>query len=107
MLHRPYEILSKLQANKIIKLVHSMCHPSFMLHSYQKLVFRVCISDIVEHILTCGHALGRLLVEQLATVDPSELKHDEKLAFWINLYNTLLMHVRSSLKKFILLVFMD
>jgi hypothetical protein len=53
------------------------------------------------------HALGRLLVEQLATVDPSDLKHDEKLAFWINLYNTLLMHVRSSLKKFILLVFMD
>ncbi|XP_073387785.1 uncharacterized protein [Physcomitrium patens] len=32
------------------------------------------------------------LVEQLSKVDPSHLKHEEKLAFWINLYNTLLMH---------------
>jgi hypothetical protein len=35
----------------------------------------------------------RLLVEQLASVDPSHLSHDEKLAFWINLYNTVMMHV--------------
>jgi hypothetical protein len=35
----------------------------------------------------------RILVEQLARVDPSNLKHEEKLAFWINLYNALLMHV--------------
>ncbi|CAK9859792.1 unnamed protein product [Sphagnum jensenii] len=33
----------------------------------------------------------KLLVEQLASVDPSHLSHDEKLAFWINLYNTLMM----------------
>jgi hypothetical protein len=33
-----------------------------------------------------------LLVEQLASVDPSHLSHDEKLAFWINLYNTVMMH---------------
>jgi hypothetical protein len=33
----------------------------------------------------------KLLVEQLASVDPSHLSHDEKLAFWINLYNTLIM----------------
>jgi len=38
--------------------------------------------------------LCRLLVEQLASVDPSHLSHDEKLAFWINLYNTLMMDVR-------------
>ena len=33
------------------------------------------------------------MVEQLEKVDPSKLKHDEKLAFWINIYNALLMHV--------------
>lgn len=32
-------------------------------------------------------------MEQLSRVDPSNLKHEEKLAFWINLYNALLMHV--------------
>jgi len=32
-------------------------------------------------------------VERLAKVDPSVMTHEEKLAFWINLYNALLMHV--------------
>ncbi|XWS26511.1 hypothetical protein CRYUN_Cryun26dG0038100 [Craigia yunnanensis] len=34
----------------------------------------------------------RLLVEQLARVDPSQMSYNEKLAFWINLYNALIMH---------------
>ncbi|OMO86409.1 hypothetical protein COLO4_21180 [Corchorus olitorius] len=34
----------------------------------------------------------RLLVEQLARVNPSEMSCNEKLAFWINLYNALIMH---------------
>ncbi|KAG9450160.1 hypothetical protein H6P81_010125 [Aristolochia fimbriata] len=34
----------------------------------------------------------RLLVEQLAKVNPVHLRSDEKLAFWINLYNALIMH---------------
>ncbi|KAL4335234.1 hypothetical protein GQ457_07G045470 [Hibiscus cannabinus] len=34
----------------------------------------------------------RLLVEQLAKVDPSQLSYNEKLAFWINLYHALIMH---------------
>ncbi|XP_048133176.1 uncharacterized protein LOC115741067 isoform X2 [Rhodamnia argentea] len=34
----------------------------------------------------------RFLVEQLAKLDPSSMMHDEKLAFWINLYNALIMH---------------
>lgn len=38
-------------------------------------------------------------MEELARVDPSDLKHDEKLAFWINLYNALLMHVSLMEKK--------
>lgn len=35
----------------------------------------------------------RILVEQLAKVNPILLSSDEKLAFWINLYNALIMHV--------------
>ncbi|GMI89381.1 hypothetical protein like AT3G13000 [Hibiscus trionum] len=34
----------------------------------------------------------RLLVEQLSMVDPSRMSCNEKLAFWINLYNALIMH---------------
>jgi hypothetical protein len=32
-------------------------------------------------------------VEQLAEVDPTCMNCDERLAFWINLYNALIMHV--------------
>ncbi|WZZ11055.1 hypothetical protein YC2023_096976 [Brassica napus] len=34
----------------------------------------------------------RHLVERLARVNPTELSHNEKLAFWINIYNALIMH---------------
>ncbi|KAG8074812.1 hypothetical protein GUJ93_ZPchr0006g42508 [Zizania palustris] len=34
----------------------------------------------------------RTLVEQLAKVDPTCMNCDERLAFWINLYNALIMH---------------
>ncbi|KAJ7524330.1 hypothetical protein O6H91_17G000900 [Diphasiastrum complanatum] len=34
----------------------------------------------------------RLMIIQLEKVDPGSLKHDEKLAFWINIYNALMMH---------------
>ncbi|KAF0904563.1 hypothetical protein E2562_035457 [Oryza meyeriana var. granulata] len=34
----------------------------------------------------------RTLVEQLSKVDPTCMNCDERLAFWINLYNTLIMH---------------
>jgi hypothetical protein len=37
--------------------------------------------------------MSRSMVEQLENVDPGRLKHEEKLAFWINIYNALLMHV--------------
>lgn len=52
----------------------------------------------------------RSMVEQLEKVDPSQLKHGEKLAFWINIYNALLMHAylaygipRNNLKRMTLL----
>lgn len=34
----------------------------------------------------------RFLVEQLAKVNPVQMSNDEKLAFWINIYNALIMH---------------
>ena len=48
--------------------------------------------DQLEYV---AHSLGRfrLLVERLVKVDPSVMSHEQKLAFWINLYNALLMHV--------------
>ncbi|KDP33990.1 hypothetical protein JCGZ_07561 [Jatropha curcas] len=52
----------------------------------------------------------RFLVEQLAEVDPSHLSCNEKLAFWINVYNALIMHAflaygipRSDIKLFSLM----
>ncbi|KAI4325188.1 hypothetical protein MLD38_030606 [Melastoma candidum] len=52
----------------------------------------------------------RTLVEQLAKVNPIHLNSNEKLAFWINLYNAMIMHAylaygvpRSDLKLFSLM----
>nr|XP_024394065.1 uncharacterized protein LOC112291191 isoform X3 [Physcomitrium patens] len=59
-----------------------------------------------------AQSLGRfrILVEQLSQVNPSAMTHEQKLAFWINLYNALLMHAflaygipRSDLKFFTLM----
>ncbi|XP_050382416.1 uncharacterized protein LOC126799288 [Argentina anserina] len=52
----------------------------------------------------------RVLVEQLAKINPIHLSCNEKLAFWMNLYNALIMHAylaygvpRSDLKLFSLM----
>ncbi|XP_042439958.1 uncharacterized protein LOC122025249 isoform X2 [Zingiber officinale] len=34
----------------------------------------------------------KLILHQLDKVDPSKLKNDQKLAFWINVYNAIIMH---------------
>eukprot|EP01018_Ginkgo_biloba_P032072 Gb_16429 [translate_table: standard] len=34
----------------------------------------------------------RSLVRRLENVEPRKMKHEEKLAFWINIYNALIMH---------------
>lgn len=51
-----------------------------------------------------------MLIEQLAEVNPDHLTDDARLAFWINLYNALLMHAylaygvpRSDMKLFSLM----
>ncbi|KAL1563987.1 hypothetical protein AAHA92_06400 [Salvia divinorum] len=48
----------------------------------------------------------RCIISKLAQVDPGRLNHEEKLAFWINVHNALVMHVfivygvpRGSLKR--------
>ncbi|MCO5583392.1 hypothetical protein L7F22_037303 [Adiantum nelumboides] len=52
----------------------------------------------------------RSLVQQLERLDPRDLKNEEKLAFWLNIYNALMMHAylaygipRSQLKRVSLL----
>lgn len=39
-------------------------------------------------------------MHQLRRADPSKLKHEEKLAFWINVHNALVMHVKFSSSLF-------
>ncbi|KAI5080810.1 hypothetical protein GOP47_0003993 [Adiantum capillus-veneris] len=34
----------------------------------------------------------RYLVQELEKLNPGKLKHEEKLAFWLNIYNALMMH---------------
>lgn len=50
----------------------------------------------------------RVLVEQLEKVNVSKMGIDAQTAFWINVYNALLMHVRSALRhfQFTLLIFL-
>jgi hypothetical protein len=38
----------------------------------------------------------RILAELLIDAELRDLRHEEKLAFWINVYNALLMHVSPS-----------
>lgn len=52
----------------------------------------------------------RTMVEQLEQVDPGKMSHEQKLAFWINIYNALMMHAylaygipRNKLKRLSLL----
>ncbi|XP_051146829.1 uncharacterized protein LOC127262261 [Andrographis paniculata] len=58
--------------------------------------------NAVEHLL---HNY-RCLISRLGQIDPAKLKHEEKLAFWINVHNALAMHAflvygvpRGSLKR--------
>lgn len=45
-----------------------------------------------------GMCCFRSLICQLEEIDPGKLKHEEKLAFWINIHNALVMHVIIILK---------
>lgn len=36
----------------------------------------------------------RSLISRLEQIDPRKLSHEEKIAFWLNVHNALVMHVR-------------
>lgn len=67
------------------------------LHSRQCVLCSLVILNvgdilIFEHTFFCS-MFRRFLVEQLSKVNPSCMDRDQRLAFWINLYNALIMHV--------------
>lgn len=41
----------------------------------------------------------RSLISRLEEIDPRKMTHEEKLAFWINVHNALVMHVRIYIKQ--------
>lgn len=43
----------------------------------------------MAHYLSCC----RSLISRLEDTDPRKMTHEEKLAFWINIHNSLVMHV--------------
>lgn len=45
----------------------------------------------------------RSLICRLEEVDPRKLKHQEKLSFWINIHNALVMHVMVLFHRILLL----
>lgn len=53
--------------------------------------FKTTSENLDKTLIWCFH--DRHLVERLARVNPTELSNNEKLAFWINIYNALIMHV--------------
>ncbi|MCD7451581.1 hypothetical protein HAX54_012636 [Datura stramonium] len=74
--------------------VHGMCRDSQSLDGVEKMIKQF-----------------RYLVSKLEEVAPKEMRHEEKLAFWINVHNALVMHTflvhgipRSNLKRASLLL---
>lgn len=49
----------------------------------------------------------RVLMNNLQTVDLSGLNHQQKLAFWINIYNACVMHVYYDLVSFSLIFYFN
>ena len=45
------------------------------------------------------------MIRELERVDPSTMQHEEKLAFWLNIYNALMMHVSYKLDSCSFFVF--
>lgn len=51
--------------------------------------FLECVIEQFHILFSC-----RTLVSRLEEVNPRNMKHEEKLAFWINVHNALAMHVK-------------
>ncbi|KAH8965389.1 hypothetical protein BDL97_04G117000 [Sphagnum fallax] len=50
----------------------------------------ICVDN--RHTYAAALKNFRSMVEQLAKVDPGQMTDEQKLAFWINVYNALMMH---------------
>lgn len=48
-----------------------------------------CLEEQLHILLSC-----RSLVSRLEDVNPRNMRHEEKLSFWINVHNSLAMHVK-------------
>jgi len=48
-----------------------------------------CLEELLHILVSC-----RSLVSRLEDVNPRNMRHEEKLSFWINVHNSLAMHVK-------------
>lgn len=55
-------------------------------------VLRICLNDDTFNYAAVTLENFRSLVQTLEKVDPRKMKREEKLAFWINIHNALVMH---------------
>ncbi|KAJ4963846.1 hypothetical protein NE237_023785 [Protea cynaroides] len=55
-------------------------------------VLRICVDGDKFNYAATMLKKFRSLVERLEKVDPNKMKREEKLAFWINIHNSLVMH---------------
>ncbi|CAI9115330.1 OLC1v1016211C1 [Oldenlandia corymbosa var. corymbosa] len=55
-------------------------------------VLKICLDDDSFKYAATMLQRFRLLVEILESVDPRKMKREEKLAFWLNIHNALVMH---------------
>ncbi|KAG9456578.1 hypothetical protein H6P81_001086 [Aristolochia fimbriata] len=53
---------------------------------------RIRVDDERFHYAAAMFQSFKSLIQHLEKVDPASLKHEEKLAFWINIHNALMMH---------------
>ncbi|KAG8058134.1 hypothetical protein GUJ93_ZPchr0002g22984 [Zizania palustris] len=76
----PYKVNGK-ESQRDIGIYHSAAEVSWMSVGKEQLEYA---SEALKKF--------RFLVEQLSKVNPNSMNCDERLAFWINLYNALIMH---------------
>uniref|UniRef100_A0A0D9VCB8 DUF547 domain-containing protein n=1 Tax=Leersia perrieri TaxID=77586 RepID=A0A0D9VCB8_9ORYZ len=76
----PYKVYGK-ERRRDIGIYHSAAEVSWMSVGKDQLAYA---SEALKKF--------RFLVEQLSKVHPNTMNCDERLAFWINLYNALIMH---------------
>jgi hypothetical protein len=80
---------------------------------YSTMVEVQCIFRDIQNLGEIEHMLQKFkaLISQLEDIDPNKMENDEKLAFWINVHNALVMHAflaygipQNSVKRIFLLL---